>query len=72
MDIDLLNLFRIINHGGVVQAPQEGMDEATYNAMAFAQANDYTQFADSFEAICAGWEMQCELVAQFGLTDCFF
>ncbi len=64
IDKDLLNLFRFLNHGATIEVPNHEMSEDLYDAMAFAQANDVTQFYGTPEFSLALEELVIELVGQ--------
>ncbi len=49
MDLDLINLFRFLQAGGVQTAPTEDMDAWLFDALSFGQANDITQFYNTAE-----------------------
>lgn len=51
MDIDILNAFRLLDHGFNVNTPvNDSMSDAMYNALQFAQHNDMSQFVNTDEA----------------------
>ena len=58
MDADLLNVFRLLDHGINLEMPvSDNMNDALYNALSFAHANDVHAFDATPEAAQAAAEV---------------